>query len=241
MKLERSKKEPNQVQESQKNIQELPKYPQPKILLIDLEDEVEKVLKVEGYNVLTGSFGTPYRVEKRDGFEPVIINGSLPPNYAEQEIVVIDLMYSDILENWQGEKHTTMGENDWWASCSEGVIDPKPRLMARVQSEFDRILSSGGIFVIFAISRNKQKLIFGNSQYGLGLRKIEDISYDNWSFLAKLDRFNINHERGEEIRIIQNSTTISSLLTIGASLEAKFGNGKADKTRRIGFKAVPLH
>jgi hypothetical protein len=63
--------------------QTMPKYPRPKILLIDMKDETESVLKAEGYDVVAGSFGVPYRVPKEDKLFPVIINGSLPSNFTE--------------------------------------------------------------------------------------------------------------------------------------------------------------
>jgi hypothetical protein len=49
-----------------------PRYHHPKILLIDMKDETETVLKEGGYNVAAGSFGVPYRVPKDDKLFPVI-------------------------------------------------------------------------------------------------------------------------------------------------------------------------
>ncbi len=109
------------------------KYPTPKILLVDMKDQTEAVLKTEGYNVTTGSFGVSYKVPMDDNFKPIIMNGNLPPNYNEQEIIVIDLVPAAPLVQSQGEKHTSPGEHDWWASCNRGVIDPRPRFMAVTQ------------------------------------------------------------------------------------------------------------
>jgi hypothetical protein len=47
------------------------KYPNPKILLMDLKDDSEETLASQGYNVETGSFGTPYKVKKSDDFQPI--------------------------------------------------------------------------------------------------------------------------------------------------------------------------
>ena len=41
---------------------EVPKYPKPNILLVDLEAAAKNVLAAEGYNVSSGSFGLPYKV-----------------------------------------------------------------------------------------------------------------------------------------------------------------------------------
>ena|SRR5215211_2549333 len=96
-----------------------PKYPKPKILLLDLESEVESILKDAGYNVTSGSFGVPYKVPRYDSRSPVIPNGSLP-NFTEQEVVVMNLMSGNEMEEPSGEKLTSFGEPDWWASNSRG-------------------------------------------------------------------------------------------------------------------------
>jgi hypothetical protein len=196
--------------------QTLPKYPRPKILLIDLDAEAETVLSAEGFNIATGSFGTPYRVQKDDGFDPVIVNGSLPANFTEQEIVVIDLIPSTILDEVEGEKHTTPGKKDWWASRSVGVIDPRPRLMAQVRDDFQRILSHGGAFVVFSAMRYQQKLIWGHvvSQgYFDQLREQNQLDYHTWSFLSTLDRFEVENDFGQEIRITLEKTNIGRCLS----------------------------
>ncbi len=172
------------------------KYPRPKILLVDMGIETEVVLKSAGHNVSVGSFGVPYKVPKRDDIFPVIVNGKLPVNASEQEIVIIDLVPSDILNQPEGEKHTSQGENDWWASCSRGEIDPRPRLMAAYRDDFDRILSHRGVFIIFADARYLQKIAWGHINNTYGLRsshfcEIEDIPFDNWCFLSILKVSNL--------------------------------------------------
>jgi len=183
----------------------LPKYSRPKILLVDMEEETETILKAEGYHVSVGSFGTPYRVLKSDDFLPVIINGSLPPDFAEHEIVVVELSSGTLLNGPRGEKYTSLGEEDWWASCSNGRIDPRPRMMADARDSFGTILSHGGIFIVFADKCISQKLKaakiqisrihlldqrsvseYNRSPIPLSDFYLEDkaqLSYNNWSFL----------------------------------------------------------
>jgi hypothetical protein len=66
-----------------------PKYPRPKILLMDLEAKVEETLKRAGYNVETGSFGAPVKVpaERKHVAVPV---ARAAPNETEQEVIVLD-------------------------------------------------------------------------------------------------------------------------------------------------------
>ncbi len=193
----------------------VPRYPRPKILLIDMRDESEAVLKAEGYNVRSGSFGVPYQVPKNDTFEPVIING-LVPNFTEQEIIVIDLAPAKPLPWPKGEKHTSPGEPDWWASCTNGIIDPRPRLMVGVRLAFDRILSHGGVFIIFADMRYLQKMKMAYRYQGFGtLQGDEPIPADNWCFLSILHRGNLEValDHGEEISVLEKYRRITQILS----------------------------
>jgi hypothetical protein len=178
-----------------------PKYPKPKILLIDIKDNSKDLLLSEGYNVSEGTFGTPYKVKKADSLLPVIINQPYPDCY-EQEIVVIDLVPGDSLDGPTEEKCVSDGENDWWASCSAGIIDPRPRAMAGVHEELDRILKYGGIFIVFAAPRLKYEFIWGYYEQFRGITKKSDIPYHNWSFLSTLHKgaIRVSSDRGEEIK-----------------------------------------
>ncbi|MEQ9623157.1 hypothetical protein [Coleofasciculus chthonoplastes] len=190
------------------------KYPQPKILLLDMEEEAEKRLKAVGYHVTVGSFGRPYKVDKSDNVQPIITNEHLPWNLSEQEIVVIDLLPNELLDQVQGEKHTSPGENDWWASCSEGVIDPRPRSMLIKQKSFDRILEHGGVFIIFADIRRQQKQFWGHIiNYGTFIEE-EKLPFDNWCFLSILDPRNldIKVDLGQEISVAIEFAPLSSTL-----------------------------
>ena len=135
------------------------KYDKPKILLVDLPD-VDTTLIAEGYLVESGTLGTPYKVTKDDGMTPVISDYDLP-NHTEQEIVVLDLLATEILECPTGEKHTSDGANDWWVSSSKGVVDPRARAAAAIQGDFNTILGHGGVFIIFAAPRFRQDITYG--------------------------------------------------------------------------------
>lgn len=188
------------------------KYDKPKILLIDTPEEATNALLNQGYNVSTGSFGNPYKVTQDDSYTPVICNGKLP-NVTEQEIIIIDLEEQEILKEPKGKKHTSEGENDWWASCNQGIIDPRPRIMLMHRGTFDRILIHGGLFVIFAKCRNTQKMKFGHvARYGIDGKNID---YDNWSFLSSLDDsfVRINYDSGNEMFPFDKDDALIQLLT----------------------------
>jgi hypothetical protein len=80
------------------------KYPDPAILLMDVEASVGEALEAKGYNISTGSFGKPYKVNKSSAIMPLIPNGKLPYDFAESEIVVIDLVVNKILDPIKGER-----------------------------------------------------------------------------------------------------------------------------------------
>lgn len=189
-----------------------PKYQKPKILLIDLPGAcVDRVLAV-GFNVLAGTFGSPYKIEISDGYEPVVAKASLP-NVTEQEIVIIDLTSPKTLDSPGSEKSKPDSENDWWAKCNRESIDPRPKIMYYFRGDFDRIFKHGGFFVIFAQPRLFQELVYGCAGYrGLDIK--HRISKDNWSFLSTLSSFHlqIDSDYGEEIEPPKGVDQISSFL-----------------------------
>lgn len=174
------------------------KYQKPKILLIDLPNELTKKLKSTGFNVSAGTFGSPYKVEVSDKYQPVIPKPNLP-NFSEQEIIIIDLTAPPILNSPVGKKITSEGENDWWAKCGLGFIDPRPYVMSWVQKSFDRILAHDGLFVVFAQPRLFQSIYLGKMQLKQ-LQTEEYVDTDNWSFLSILSDFlEIKEDYGTEI------------------------------------------
>lgn len=194
-----------------------PEYKKPKILLIDLPDSVLDSVRSVGFNASAGSFGSPYKVELSDSYHPVIYKSYLP-NYTEQEIIIIDLTPPETLDNPEGKKEISEGENDWWAKCNRGEIDPRPRVMKEVQNAFDRIFGHGGLFVIFAQPRLRQDLVLANvyrsrMNYGVPeLSKGSKINADNWSFLSILSYLVIDPDVGEEINVLEQDTPLSRFL-----------------------------
>src|SRR4030042_3708988 len=176
------------------------KYDKPKILLMDMPEEAANSLLKQGYNVSIGSFGNPYKVTKSDSYQPIICNGKLP-NVAEQEIIIVDLEEPETLKEPKGEKHTSEGEDDWWASCNQGVIDPRPQTMAFAIHYFDRILGHGGLFIVFAKNRERQKMKLGHIDRNTRTLSGDKIDFDNWSFLSRLDDsfVRIKYDSGNEM------------------------------------------
>lgn len=126
------------------------KFLKPKILLLGVEHRVANTISREGFNFAEGSFGSLYHVAKSDRYAPVIPNGYLPHGFGESDVVVVDLKPEFASAPDITAKVTSRGVTDWWAPCTTGTIDPRPRAMVLDRKYFDRILIHRGIFVIFA-------------------------------------------------------------------------------------------
>lgn len=184
----------------------MPKYQHPKIILVDLKFDARQALEAEGYNVSTGSFGTPYKVTKGDYSFPVIPNGKLR-NFAEQEIVVVDLAPKNPLEKPVGEKVVSDGQPDVWAKCSRGVIDPRPRMMEDERNDAARIYANGGLFIVFAAPRSLQDQFIGQTQGYHWAEKLANFPFDNWSFLHILEDLKVRQDKGREISMSINTSS----------------------------------
>jgi hypothetical protein len=164
------------------------KYPKPHILLMNVENSISKHLENAGFDVDSGFFGIPYNSPAgRD--DSVYANYYFPPHLAEKEIVVIDLS-TNIWKTRLGKPIGHFIDNE------TGVIDPRPLLMERSRSNFDRISSYGGVFIIFADSKTNI------SWYEMDKFHTYD-PLNNWAFLSQFQEFNFiaRADQGKEIKV----------------------------------------
>jgi len=201
------------------------KHPKPKILLVDIYDAVVIRLQKAGWNADNGTFGRPYKVKKEDGFVPVIVNYSLP-NFNEQEIIIIDLYKDDVADGPENEKHVPNSERDIWAKCNKGWVDPRFRSMISSRAAFDKILSNGGIFIVFADSNKDQSLLSARSDRRLYDEKQFDA--DIWDFLSELKSLQVRDSAGEEMKSVKADP-------IGILLNEHLANGSYRCTFEYGW------
>jgi hypothetical protein len=185
----------------------IPKYEKPKILLLDLPEETLPLVQSAGFNAVSGSFGTPYDVSVKpdNGYFPVIPNDNLPEDYTEKEVIIIDLTVPEKKIVYPGDIGIAGNEDRWWIQCKQDTIDPRLVQMKEVKNNFDRILTHGGFFIIFARPRFSQALY-----------KARDNSIDtswpeifnNWNFLSILSSFSINEDSGKEIYVLDGDSEI---------------------------------
>lgn len=186
------------------------KYDKPKILLVDLESSAFEALAGIGFNVKEGSFGQPYKVPMSSQVQPLISKPRLP-NYAEQEIVVVDLQY-EVAKHPVGEKFRPDGELDLWGKCDKGFIDPRSRTTEQVQNAFSKVLDMGGVFVVFAASKTDHEIHMGKLDYRDRFDAHQLWTSTEWSFLDELDDMQVSHDHGEEMRIADAQSAIGKLL-----------------------------
>ena len=176
------------------------KWGNPKVLLLDLPDNVEAALKAEGYNVAAGTFGRPYTVEMNGAFTPLLAAGNLP-NYTEQEIIFIDLTPPEPTDTPDGELHSSPDQFAWWVQHTEATVDPRPRLMVMAQKAFDRTLEHGGVLVVFGLPRHANKFVWARKENYRGFEVKQELDFDNWSFCSLFDdeSMKISSDSGKEL------------------------------------------
>lgn len=128
----------------------------PRILLIDVAGE--EAIRDAGFNVISGTFGSPYSTTTTNNEFSVVFSDQLPKGTGEREIVVINLLKSpEFIKGQTVQAHHISRYSNyvdktqkWVASQQMGFIDPRPAVMDYFQSTFDRTLNQGGVFIIFA-------------------------------------------------------------------------------------------
>lgn len=203
------------------------KFDKPKVLLIDVESSAFDALVKVGFNVKEGTFGQPYKVQKTAGFQQ-LISEPLLPNHTEQEIVIIDLHHS-VVDHPIGETHRPEGEHDLWGKCDHGFIDPRVRSTASVIDDFDRILTTGGVFVVFAAQKTPGLICSARKRFR-DLEEMKFLKFDEWSFLTELTDMDISSSYGEEMNAVDLNTPIGKLL------KSHLSGGFYDCTIRGGYR-----
>ncbi len=229
-----TKQEVNRKEEPE--AQEVVKYQHPKILLIDLESSVSTSLRKKGYNVSVASLGTPYFVPASSKFFPVFREPNLPYDYKEHEIVVIDLHYKpkDGTTNLQ-KIEVADGVNYWWVSHERGLVNPRHLSSFWLRDDFDRILNTGGIFLIFADRFEVEKFHWGYSNKYYGFVSESSETLNNWGFLSLTSYSNYINIKPDHGSIISLSENISKDWFISYLLSRYLDGASYDCTVEPGY------
>lgn len=182
----------------------------PKVLLMDLDRSVQAVLVDAGINTIAGSLGTPFQVEPSSRWIAAR-NSSQLAGYAEQEIIFIDLSF-DAASSAVGEKYSAEDVTGIWIECTRGLIDSRAVAAMEVRDGFNRIVSTGGVVVVFASPKTGMTMSYGKTR-GSVFRTEQELSIDEWSFLSDLDYIRVVDSHGEEISICEERTPLSKALS----------------------------
>ena len=188
-----------------------PRFDHPRVLLLDLDDAVLDRLREAGFRVAAGTFGAPYTVARAEGMAPVVLNGQLPGDFTEQEVVIVDLAAGPVRDEPSAEFSGSVYEPTWWATLETGTVDPRPAAMAMVRDRLDRILQHGGLFVVFAEPRYAPSVFLGQAQregFSRGqVLRTDSVPRDNWGLLSALSAWDlaVRHDTGAEIRVLETT------------------------------------
>lgn len=192
-----------------------PKYSKPKILLIDMSEECSKALESAGYNTSTGTFGTPYPVERSRKFHCVDHATCRLPNYQEQEIIFANTSCT-IPAAAATAQHAGYGVKANWQDGSKGEIDPRPICMSMVSRGFDQILAHGGIFIIFVATKYEINYLEGFQLASDDLFERRPFTCSSWSFLPALEICESTPKYGTEISFDSRARQFTRVLERGA-------------------------
>ncbi len=157
------------------------------------------MIREGGYTVVEGTFGEPRTVDRRPaGYRHVESEARLP-NYTEQEIIVADLARPAAKEPVKADPGPPPADDSVWASCESGVIDPRPRVMRMVQKDFDRIYGHGGVFIFLTDMRLDSNYVVASPGPSGGVYVKNELPWDNWGCLSRLDRMNVRADNGVEM------------------------------------------
>ncbi len=208
-------KNANGPEKSGTDVEYVPKYAKPKIMLIDMPPACDRVLRDAGYNVSVGTFGTPRRVKRCDDLFWVSGSSASLPNCEEQEIIIANTSRPDPSDVQPGEGPGE-GVEAFWEHGNRGVADPRPLAMHFVRSAFDKVQEHGGIFIVFVSERYEIKYLYGASSHGV-IDERRELDLTNWWFLSDLWSFNVASARGTEISLEPRAKQLSELLARGSA------------------------
>lgn len=188
-----------------------PVHPKPKIILLDLPESTVGELQQQGLNVVIGTLGKPYKVQKGSGYVRLQSSGRYP-NYTEQEIVVVDLEAPEPANDPPQSDPPPESEPQLWAHAASGIVDPRPEAMVGLQEHSKRIYESGGAFIAFATPRQPLKFHYGRVRWR-ELELQDSCEFDAWGLLPATWGISTSFDVGKEVTPISARSELRRLLT----------------------------
>ncbi len=130
--------------------------PEPKLLLIDFPETVNEAITSLGYNVNSGSFGTPYNAKSGSY---AWLNHNLPSIH-EQQIIFIDLEEPTVKDETEPPpmpKNYKSDSSVLSVPNRQSYFNPRPFVAQAVSDYFSEVIHKGGIIIAFASSEYTEK------------------------------------------------------------------------------------
>jgi hypothetical protein len=178
-----------------------PEYDEPKILLVDLEEEVAEELACRSFSVSEATLGEPYRVEQEAEYYPIERTADFPHDYKEHDIVVLDIGFEVRRARTDERLSLPDGVDDWWVNHKSGYVNPRGLYGKEVRNGFDKILRNGGVFIIFAGSVDRHQFVRGHRSVHGRLKGEEPTHHSNWNFLGLLSQIVVRKESGAVVSL----------------------------------------
>lgn len=180
-----------------------PLYQHPKVMLVDLGDEAVAKVRAAGYNVTEGTLGTPFRTQPIPRSIPIPGNGKLP-GFMEQEVVVVQMHPPEAVELRQEDIQPVREKTHYWANLESGEFDVRPLLANHAREFSARILSHGGVFVVFCDHERAPQLVRGDANvYGGPVHVKGPLGWSAYDLVPELSGFHFEFDQGEEIRPVE--------------------------------------
>lgn len=194
------------------------KFSRPKVYLMDLDASVKESLIESGVNVTSGSFGKVYEVSRGSDFE-IFLDSSEVKGHEEQEIIFIDMSYS-VSKSRHGKPVFSEGEKGIYIKRTRGLIDSRGVVANKLRKNFDKIIATGGVVVVFASAKTNMEHFAATLNAG-SIWHPELMNIDEWSFLTALGSLKASDLEGEEITICETRTSLGKVLA-ARSAEMRF-------------------
>ena len=186
------------------------RFAKPKICLVDIDAATEDAIREAGFNVTTGTLGTPRNVKRTDQLHPVDEAWATLKGFSEQEILFVNTAKPEAVS---GELVASAdGVPMLWQSAKYGEIDTRPLVADLIRSNFDQIMANGGIAVVFLAAKYHCELVQGVG-YGINFRESDRFELSSWGLSSDLDNLRFDNASGEEITFLSEGNDLFKLLS----------------------------
>ncbi len=174
-------------------------------MAIDLDKAHIAPLTSQGLQIPTGTLGSVFTFPPKDRTIPIKPDYSLP-DFLEHDIFIIDLQNPRRSTNTPTGRTAALDSSGCWANLNTGRVDTRSIALLAYQSDLNRLLSLGAIFIIFSVGEPLNKIIYGDLDE---INHAQGAEFD-WCFHSALKSLDFHPSEG--ITISHGSDPIGAYL-----------------------------